>query len=59
MKTRLLLLDRLKKESEATKSYKKMADRVGVNFVTLWRVVNDKSPGDINFWDKVFEYYGK
>ncbi len=59
MKTREALLKRLVKEAEATKSYQKLASRIGVNYVALWRVVNGHSGGNILFWDKVFEYYGK
>jgi arginine/lysine/ornithine decarboxylase len=59
MKTRHDILMRLQKESDATKSCQKLAARIGVNYVSLWRVVNGKSGGNIVFWDKVFEYYGK
>jgi len=59
MKSRQIIFQRLKKEAEATKSYQKLADRIGVNYVTLWRVIASESNGNIRFWDKVFEYYGK
>jgi len=59
METRQTLFARLKKESEATKSVHKLADRVKVNYVTLWRVVSGKSNGNILFWDKIYKYYGK
>lgn len=49
-------LDKLKKESEKL-TYTKLAAKVGVHYVTLWRVIKGKSPGDLKFWDAIFAHY--
>jgi hypothetical protein len=49
-------IDRLKKESEKL-TYTQLAAKIGVHYVTLWRVIKGKSPGSLNFWDAVFAYY--
>ena len=51
-------LDKLKMESKKH-TYTEMAGKVGVHYVTLWRVIKGKSHGSLNFWDKVFAYYKK
>jgi predicted transcriptional regulator len=38
-------------------TYQELAKKIGVHYVTLWKVINGKSIGNIIFWDKVFMYY--
>jgi len=59
MKTmREKLLKKLKQECRVTSIYR-VAKRLGIKYITLWRIVNDKSPGSIRIWDLIFKYYGK
>jgi hypothetical protein len=51
-------LEKLKKEVSVW-GYHKIADRIGINFVTLWRIVNEKYKfgGSATTWDAIFRYY--
>lgn len=51
-------LDKLKKEVDVW-GYHIIADRIGIHFVTLWRIVNEKYKfgGSANTWDAIFRYY--
>jgi transcriptional regulator with XRE-family HTH domain len=53
---RKLYLDKLKKAVDKY-TYQELAGKIGVNFSTLWKVINGKSIGNILFWEKVFLYY--
>lgn len=50
-------LDKLKKAVGKKVTYQELAKKIGVNYTTLWKVINEKSIGNILFWDKVFLFY--
>jgi DNA invertase Pin-like site-specific DNA recombinase len=50
-------LKRLYKAISSGKTYQKLAEEIGVNYVTLWRVINYKTLGSVLFWDKVIDYH--
>jgi hypothetical protein len=41
--------------------YHTIADRIGINYVTLFRIVKGKQKygGNVMTWDKIFSYYKK
>jgi hypothetical protein len=40
------------------KSIYNMAYILDITYITLWRIVNDKSPGSVKVWDKIYRHYG-
>lgn len=52
------ILERLKKEAEGARLVP-LAKSIGIHYVTLWRILNNKSKGNIANWDKIFTYYKK
>ncbi|MCK9518454.1 MAG: hypothetical protein M0R74_05405 [Dehalococcoidia bacterium] len=53
------ILHKLKKEAEGRGQVSRLARRIGIPIVTLWRIVHDKFQGNIKTWDAIFRYYGK
>ena len=51
-------LKKLKADVRASSVYR-MAKRLDITYITLWRIVNDKSPGSVRIWDAIYRYYGK
>jgi transcriptional regulator with XRE-family HTH domain len=47
---------KIKRATEKS-TYQKLAAKIGVNYSTLWKVINGKSIGNIIFWEKVFMFY--
>ena len=37
----------------------RLANRIGIPIVTLWRIVKGKSKGSATTWDAIFKYYGR
>ncbi len=52
------ILKKLIADTKNTSIYR-MAKRLDINYTSLWRIVNGKSPGNIRSWDKIFAYYGR
>jgi hypothetical protein len=50
-------LKKLTKAISNGKTYQELAGEIGVNFVTLWRVINYKTRGNVLFWDNIIAYY--
>ena len=53
------ILKKLIKEAEGRGQITRLAKRIGIPVVTLWRLVNGKFQGSINTWDAIYKYYGK
>lgn len=51
--------EKLQKESSGRGQITRLAVRIGIPIVTLWRIVNGKSKGSADTWDAIFSYYGK
>ena len=52
-------LEKLQKEAEGWGQITRLAIRIGIPIVTLWRIVNGKSKGSVGTWDAILKYYGK
>ena len=52
-------LDKLKKEATGRGQVTRLAKRIGIPIVTLWRLVNGKFKGSAETWDAIYRYYGK
>ncbi len=52
------LLTKLRKEAKK-QTYQELSKKIGVYYVTLWRVMNGKSEGSIAFWEKIIKYFSK
>jgi len=52
------ILERLRSEREGSR-LKPLAERIGLSYVTLWRILNGKTFGSTTNWDKIFNYYKK
>ncbi len=52
------ILERLKKEAEGARLIP-LAKQIGIPYVTLWRIINNKSKGSADTWDIIFNYYIK
>jgi predicted transcriptional regulator len=52
------ILTRLQKEAEGSRIIP-LAKRIGINYVSLWRIVKGKTKGSSDNWDRIFHYYGK
>jgi len=53
------ILEKLKKEAAGRGQVTRLAKRIGIPIVTLWRLVNGKYRGSAATWDAVYRYYGK
>jgi len=53
------ILEKLKKEAAGRGQVTRLAKRIGIPIVTLWRLVNDKFKGSAETWDAIFKYYRK
>lgn len=51
-------LNRLKKEAEGSR-LAPLANQIGINYVTLWRLIKGKSGGSPGTWHRLFRYYKK
>lgn len=58
MNPREKILERLRAESKGAKLIP-LAQRIGIHYTTLWRIVRGFSGGSANVWDKIFSYYKK
>jgi predicted transcriptional regulator len=50
---------KLQKEATGRGQITRLALRIGIPIVTLWRIINGKSKGSVGTWDAIFKYYGK
>jgi len=50
------ILKKLKADTKSTSIYR-MAKILDITYISLWRIVNGKSPGNVRSWDKIFHYY--
>jgi predicted transcriptional regulator len=53
------ILEKLKKEAAGRGQVTRLAKRIGIPIVTLWRITESKFKGSIDTWDKIFKYYRK
>lgn len=53
-----ITLARLKKEADGARIVP-LAKQMGIPHVTLWRILNGKSRGNVLTWAKIFKYYKK
>ena len=51
--------EQLQKEASGRGQITRLALRIGIPIVTLWRIVKGKSRGSTGTWDAIFRYYGK
>ena len=51
--------EKLQKEAAGRGQITRLAIRIGIPTVTLWRIVNGKSKGSVGTWDAILKYYGK
>jgi molybdenum-dependent DNA-binding transcriptional regulator ModE len=49
-------LKKIKQEIRAH-SIPKVAKKIGVSYISLWRILNGTNTGGTKIWDKIFEYY--
>lgn len=52
------ILKKLIADAKSASIYR-MAKRLDINYISLWRIINGKSPGNVKSWDKIFAYYGR
>jgi hypothetical protein len=52
-------LQKLRVETSQRGDITRIAGRIGIPIVTLWRIVNGKFSGSAKTWDAIFRYYGK
>jgi hypothetical protein len=52
-------LKKLKKEADGRGQITRLANRIGIPIVTLWRIKNGKFQGSVKTWDAIYRYYGK
>lgn len=52
------ILQKMRQEADQ-KCTLRLAKRIGINHVSLWRIVKGKTKGSADNWDKIFQYYGK
>jgi len=53
------ILEKVKREAAGAGQITRLAHRIGIPTVTLWRIVRGKFHGSIKTWDAIFKYYGK
>lgn len=52
-------LKKLKREATGWGNTTRLAKRLDMPIVTLWRIVNDRYGGNAKTWDRIFTYYDK
>jgi hypothetical protein len=52
-------LEKLRKEASGRGQITRLAKRIEIPVVTLWRIIGGKSAGSARTWDAIFRYYGK
>ena len=53
------MLEKLKKEAEGRGQVTRLAKRIGIPIVTVWRLKEGIFQGNAKTWDAIFRYYGK
>jgi molybdenum-dependent DNA-binding transcriptional regulator ModE len=38
-------------------SVPKVAEKIGISYISLWRMLNGTNTGGTAIWDKIFAYY--